>query len=102
MTLVAKLLQRFLLTMPSEAAKKVRTCEMKGCSVVESLFQSWLQGQFVLQWSRRKLRPSCAPPDVVVLNGEEDETMVIHLEKWLSSKVACSFGSLLVQDHTTR
>jgi hypothetical protein len=37
-TLVAKLLLRFLLTMPLEAAKKARTCRMKCCSVVKSLF----------------------------------------------------------------
>ncbi len=39
-TSVAKLLLRFLLTMPLEAAKKARTCKMKRCSVVESLSQS--------------------------------------------------------------
>ena len=36
------------------------------------------------------------PPDVAVLDGEEDKTMGIHLEKWLSSKFACSFGGLVV------
>jgi hypothetical protein len=39
-TSVVKLLLKFLLTMPSEAAKKARTCRMKCCSVVETLFQS--------------------------------------------------------------
>ncbi len=39
-TSVAKLLRRFSLTMPSEAAKKARTCRMKCCSVVKSLSQS--------------------------------------------------------------
>ncbi len=40
MTLVAKLLLRFSLMMPLEAAKKARTCRMKCCSIVESLSQS--------------------------------------------------------------
>ena len=35
------------------------------------------------------------PPDVAVLDGEEDKTMGIHSEKWLSSKFACSFGGLV-------
>ena len=35
------------------------------------------------------------PSDVAVLDGEEDKTMGIHLEKWLGSKFACSFGSLV-------
>jgi hypothetical protein len=34
------LLLRFLLTMPSEVAKKARKCRMKWCSVIESLFRS--------------------------------------------------------------
>ncbi len=40
MTSVAKLPVRFLLTMPSEATKKVRTWDMKCCSVGKSFFQS--------------------------------------------------------------
>jgi hypothetical protein len=39
-TSVAKLLLRFLLTIPLEAAKKARTWEMKCCSMVESPSQS--------------------------------------------------------------
>ena len=42
------------------------------------------------------------PPDVVVFDGEEDETMGVHLEKWLSSKVACSFGGLVARDLMAR
>ena len=42
------------------------------------------------------------PPDVVVLDGEEDKRMGIHLDKWLSSDFACSFGGLVVQDLTAR
>ena len=38
--MVAKLLLRFLLTMPLEAAKNTRKWEMKWLSVLESLFQS--------------------------------------------------------------
>jgi hypothetical protein len=39
-TSVAKLLLRFLLTIPLEAEKKARTWEMKCCTVVESPSQS--------------------------------------------------------------
>ena len=42
------------------------------------------------------------PPDVVVLDGEEDKRMGIHLDKWLSRDFACSFGGLVVQDLTAR
>ncbi len=40
MTSVAKLLQRFLLTMPLDAAKKARTLQMKCCSVGDNPAQS--------------------------------------------------------------
>ena len=41
------------------------------------------------------------PPDVIVLDGEEKETMGIYLEKWLSSEVACSFGGLVARNLMT-
>ncbi len=52
-----KMLLRFLLTMPLEAAKNTRTWEMKWCSVSDSLSQSVNQRrrQF-LPPSRKKLR----------------------------------------------
>jgi hypothetical protein len=40
------------------------------------------------------------PPDVVVLDGEEDETMGICLEKWLSSEFTRGFGGLVTQGLT--
>ena len=41
--------------------------------------------------------PLVHPPDVVVLDGEEDETMGICLEKWLSSEFTRGFGGLVTQ-----
>ena len=87
--MVAKLLLRFSLTMPSEPAKKVRTCEMKCWSVVKSLFQSVASAAKVNFFSgpEGSFGLRVHPPEAVVLDGEEDETMGIHLEKWLTSKV---------------
>ena len=38
------------------------------------------------------------PPDVIVLDGEEDEAMRVRLEEQLRSEGAFIFGILVVQD----
>jgi hypothetical protein len=53
-TLVAKLLLGFLLTMPSEAAKKARTWEMKWHSSADSLSQSTMSAVRLISFAVQK------------------------------------------------
>jgi hypothetical protein len=38
------------------------------------------------------------PPDIIVLDGEEDKTMGVCLEEQLGGEIAFSFGILVTQD----
>jgi len=85
--------------MPSEAAKKARTCIMKCCSVVES----WSQSTALLERSissvvQKEASAFLYPPDVIVLDGEENEAMRVRLEERLRSEGAFIFGILVVRD----
>ena len=86
--------------MPSEAAKKARTCEMKCCSVIKSLSQSTTLAERLISSAVQKEASAflCILLDIVVLDGEEDKTMGVCLEEQLGGKIAFSFGILVTRD----
>jgi ABC-type uncharacterized transport system ATPase subunit len=65
--------------MPSKAAKKARTWRMKCCSVVETLSQSVASAARSISSAVQNFGLLVHLPDVVVLDGEQDETMEICL-----------------------
>jgi hypothetical protein len=95
---VAKLLLRFLLTMPSDAAKKSQDV---GDEVLlrrqESVPIRGVSREVdLLGGPKRRFGLLVHPPDVIVLDGEEDKMMGICLEKWFGSKMSFGLGGLVL------
>ena len=84
--------------MPPDAAKKARMWEMKWHSLSVRQFQSVASAEKSISLAvQNEASAYVHLPDVIVLDGEKDNTVGFCSEKWFGGKESFLFGSLVLQ-----